>query len=679
MRFYWLLISVSLLAFPNGGRAETHWASKSLINQVTVTATRRAALRGDQPGTLGIIRAAELIFLRADHVAEALNRVPGVNIQRGSGQEHLTAIRSPVLTGGAGAGSFLYLADGVPLRAPGFANVNGLFEAHTELAHSIEVVRGPGSALYGSNAVHGLINVLTPEPSHGPERFIEGLWGRFGQGRLRGSFSEQFGRHGIYAGATLLHEDGFRAFSGLDQQKVSLRYDYVKGPTHVTALIGGHNLNQETAGFIRGPAAYKDHILARSNPNGEAFRDTKALRAQLRWDQQVSPTLGLSVTPYGRWNEMDFLMHFLPGKALEENGHHSAGVQSALEWVPDGDVRLITGVDVEISQGFLKETQSLSSFGSFPQGVHYDYDVKAVVLAAFVHGEWQAAARLRLVGGVRFEHTTYEYDNNIAADTVGRFMRPADRTDVFRALNPKLGGVYDLASNAQIFVNVARGARAPQTTDLYRLQINQSVGTVREEKLDSFELGLRGDVFGGSFEVACFVMNKRNFFFRDADGFNVTNGKTRHVGVEAQGSFPLSSWLEVSGSAAYARHTYDFNRAVTAQASEIIISGNDVDTAPRWMGNLRVLWRPARAVTAELEWVHMGRYFTDAANLNTYPGHDLFNLRGTWALREKLELFVSVRNLTNIAFATRADFAFGTERYFPGAPRALQGGFALRF
>ena len=50
-----------------------------------------------------------------------LNRAPGVHIHRGSGQEHLTAIRSPVLVGGAGAGSFLYLEDGIPMRAAGFA------------------------------------------------------------------------------------------------------------------------------------------------------------------------------------------------------------------------------------------------------------------------------------------------------------------------------------------------------------------------------------------------------------------------------------------------------------------------------------------------------------------------------------------------------------------------------
>ena len=56
----------------------------------------------------------------SDHPALVMNTAPGVNIQMNSGQEHLVSIRSPVLTGGAGQGSFLVLIDGVPTRAPAF-------------------------------------------------------------------------------------------------------------------------------------------------------------------------------------------------------------------------------------------------------------------------------------------------------------------------------------------------------------------------------------------------------------------------------------------------------------------------------------------------------------------------------------------------------------------------------
>ena len=77
----------------------------TLIDEVTVT--DRILEVDDQPEAIDLIPAVEARALV--HPSEALNAVAGVNIHRGSGQEHLTAIRSPVLTGGAGAGSFLYL------------------------------------------------------------------------------------------------------------------------------------------------------------------------------------------------------------------------------------------------------------------------------------------------------------------------------------------------------------------------------------------------------------------------------------------------------------------------------------------------------------------------------------------------------------------------------------------
>ena len=75
-------------------------------DQIIVTAERRAQDVFDAPASISVIDKTALQLIDADHIAEALARAPGVNLHRGSGAEHLTAIRSPVLTGGAGAGSF---------------------------------------------------------------------------------------------------------------------------------------------------------------------------------------------------------------------------------------------------------------------------------------------------------------------------------------------------------------------------------------------------------------------------------------------------------------------------------------------------------------------------------------------------------------------------------------------
>jgi iron complex outermembrane receptor protein len=117
------------------------------LEEIVVTATRKAAPSLRTPLSIGRIGAADVLLVGSTHHSEILNRVAGTMIQRGSGQESLTAIRSPVLTGAGSCGAFLMLENSVPIRPVGFCNVNELFEVNTEQADAIEVLRGPATAL----------------------------------------------------------------------------------------------------------------------------------------------------------------------------------------------------------------------------------------------------------------------------------------------------------------------------------------------------------------------------------------------------------------------------------------------------------------------------------------------------------------------------------------------------
>ena len=128
----------------------------------------------------------------------------------------------------------------------------------------------------------------------------------------------------------MLEDSSFREHANVGQQKATLSVLHDDGPDRIKLLVSGQNLNQETAGFIRGFEAYRDGDLARSNPNPEAFRDAWALRASARWDRELNDSMTLSITPFARVNDMEFLRHFVPDQSLEETGHWSAGVQSAL-------------------------------------------------------------------------------------------------------------------------------------------------------------------------------------------------------------------------------------------------------------------------------------------------------------------------------------------------------------
>ena len=682
------LICAAALTTPATAQETTPDQAPLEIPELVVTASGVASDRLSHAGNITRVDQEEIQFVRPDHPTELLNRQPGINIQRGNGQEHLTAIRSPVLTAGAGAGSFLYLEDGIPLRAAGFANVNGLFEAVPESAGAVELVRGPGSALYGSNAVHGLINVLSRAPSQALENELNLSAGPHGLFHATATSSASFGgaddavHHGVRASLAFGEDDGFRANSGFGQQKFQLRHDMDIGNDEIRTTLSGHNLEQETAGFVIGPRAFRDDALRKTNPNPEAFRDAWALRAAVRWDHELSDNARLILTPYTRTTDMRFLMHFLPGQATEENDHQSVGLLAALHQDIGEGHQIVLGLDTEYTDGHLREFQEGPTVFSFVQGLHYDYDVGALVLAPYVHSKWALGDNTHVTAGLRLEYTRYDYDNNAPNNIVGRFQRISDRTETFFNATPKLGLTHTFSDEVTSFVNIARSARAPQTTDIFRLQSAQVPGQVESERLDSAEVGARGTFSGISYELAAYYMKKKNFFFRDANGLNMPNGRTEHLGVEAEFSAPLGLGFDVSGTATYARHTYDFSNPIIAgpNMTESITNGDDVDTAPRTLANIRLGYTFLEGdARAELEWIHTGDYFMDASNSVRYPGHNLFNLRADVAVTDNLSVYSRLTNLTDKRYAERADFAFGNERYFPGEDRAVHLGGTVRF
>jgi len=648
----------------------------------------------DLAGNTGKVSEAEIDLINADHIEESLARVSGVNIQRGNGAESLVALRSPVLTGPGAAGAFLFMEDGIPLRAAGFANNNGLAEAHFEWAGGMEVVRGPGSALYGSNAVHGLINVLSRAPSLDLEREIGFTFGSDDLYKVKGSVSDTVGAHGYRVSFSGTDFGGWRDEEEYGQQKISVRHDYFadNGDSFQT-VFSAFNLNQETAGFISSSdeKAYEDRSLMQTNNDPDAYRDWSSVRLSTRWDHQTENGNTLSITPYFRDNRMEFRQHYLPSRAIEENEHTSVGTQIAYYMDLEGGHKVILGTDLEYTDGSLKETQERASYSFFgknrQQGVHYDYDVAATTIAPYIHAEWQLAEKWRATTGLRFEHVNYDYDNNVAAGTGEAdgsacfaapadclYLRPADREDTFNDWSPKLGLVYQLNDAHSVFANYARGNRAPQTTDIYRLQNQQTVGDLDSEKADSLEIGMRGDMGIVSYEVSAFYMKKKNFFFRDSDGLNVTDGRTKHKGIETTISMPLGEQFDIAANYTYARHTYDFDNASSGTEA-----GNEVDTAPRHIANVRLGWNFNSQSRAELEWAHMGDYFLDPANEYEYEGHDLLNLRVQTQVTDNLTLHGQLKNITNVEYADRADFAFGDYRFFPGQDRTYQVGVSYSF
>ena len=641
--------------------------SADRIEEIVVTGTI-----GERLGTAGSasrIDGDALAEIRHTHIHEALSRLPGVWVARGSGQEHLTAIRSAVLTGAGACGEFLYLEDGLPIRPAGFCNINNLFEVNGEQAGGIEVWRGPSSAVLGGNALHGAVNVLTANPQ-GARLSLEG--GSYGYYQARAALGGEIGGHRVGLSAHGSQTNGYRDATGYGQQKLSLVHAVDLGGWRVRNTLNATNLNQETGSYVRGFEAYEDGDLRRSNPNPEAYRDAWSWRAASHWSREQT-----RASAYLRRSRMVFLQHFLPGQPTETNEQTSGGLLVSQGFAAGAWAGRF-GTQLEAMQGSLLEIQDRPTTGSAflvatrPAGRHYDYGVDSIMAAGFYDLGGTLAEGLRLVHSLRLEHLSYDYqnrhltgnsrDDGSACGFGGcLYTRPASRDDDFTEVAGRLGVERDFGARHFGYLMLNTGFRPPQATELYRLQRGQTVADLDSERLLSVEAGLKG----GAWSLSAFSERTRDFIFRDASGFNVSDGKTKSLGLEFAGDWQWRGHT-LSLAVSYAAHKYDFTRA--AGRGERIEDGNMMDSAPRWLSNARWRFQPGENWYSEFELSQVGEHYVNAANTAKYKGHVVLNWRGGYRLTRRIDLFARVINLLDERYADRADYAFGSYRYFPAMP-----------
>lgn len=651
------------------------------IEHIITTGSRISASPSNTDLLTSEIAEQEITFTAASHIQEMLNYIAGAGVQRGNGQEYLPALRSAVLTGAGACGGILAAEDNIPLRAAGFCNINELFEAHSEMAERIEVLKGPASALYGSNAIHGVINVITPDTTQ-DTHMLGWDYGSFGYNRLKVRQGKDYGDTGIGINASVTHDTGYRDDEGVEQQKVNLRHRIETGNLRVMSGLTYTHLDQDTAGYITGYQAYKDDAAVHNNEDPGAFRKATALRLWSRLEWQLEGNNALSVTPYVRDQDMEFKMHFLPGTPMEENDQRGVGVLSQYRYYANANTFWDIGLDAEYTEGGLLQYQQGATPGSafltetVPAGKHYDYDVNATMYAPFVAFNWQQEAWQLQVSG-RYEHMKYDYTNNMLAGRTRedgsecglggcRYSRPPSGDNSFSNISPKLIVQYTVNPKATLYATIARGYRAPQATELYRLQRDQTVAELDAVTADNIEVGVSGQAAALAYQVSLYSLRKDEVIYRDSDFFNINNGETWSRGLEVSMQYAFSKQWDMAFAGSYARHTYEHDELLNG----ININGNDLDTAPKTQFNTRLGYTFDQDGRVELEWQHVARYYTDPENLHDYEGHDLFNLRASYPIDTGLTVFARINNLLDEHYAERADYsAFGGDRYFPGRPR----------
>jgi iron complex outermembrane recepter protein len=655
-----------------------------VLPEMVVTASREERRRAETPATIHVIGRDQLERTRPTHPSEVLNAVPGVWVNVTAGEGHMAAIRQPKTTSPV----YLYLENGVPTRATGFFNHNALYEVNVPQAERIEVVKGPATALYGSDAIGGMVNVLTRSAAESPPVRVDVEGGAFGFARLLAAAGVQGGRDGLLAELNVTRTDGWRDGTAYERQSGTLRWDRRMGAgSSLRSTVVFSRIAQGAAGSA---AISREDWLHRPHVNYTpiSYRDVAALRASAAYERVAGSTL-LSITPFMRWNSMEMLPNWTLSydPVVTESGHASAGLLLKLRHDLRA-LRVIGGLDLDYSPGSRREwriqaVRDGAIFRDFTRGdLVYDYDVTYWSASPYAQLEAAPIRRLRVVAGLRFDAMGFDYSTALEPTQAGPHRRPEDTAVEYRHLSPKLGATYTIGSALNVFASYGHGFRAPSESQLFRQGRAHSSLDLRPVLADNLEVGANGRIGEHvAWELAAYRMLKTDdligFTREDGSSETVNAGETLHRGIEAGLALSLPFDFRMNASYTHARHTFE---EWTTRAG-VDFAGRVMDGAPDRMGSIGVTWLPAHApdASAGIEVQHIGPYWMDAANTHRYDGHTVASVRAEAPVTPRVAVFARLTNALGARYAENAQYTVARgEEFAPGMPRAFYLGARYR-
>jgi outer membrane receptor protein involved in Fe transport len=639
----------------------------SLVDPVTVTASRGEEEKlKDLPVTVSVLSGEEIARMRPTHVGDALNRLAGVHVVSFDGDGSHNAIRQPLCC----RATILIMEDGIPFAPPSFYTTSMLGGVDYAHAGQVEALKGPGTAAYGSDAVTGVVNFITANPPVTPRADLTFEGGPYGFKRALVSAGGTFGANGLQASGTFTDSDG-RKSDPYQRYSASGRWNLTLPNGGLLRTVVSYNQRNGTGSDDQDP----DQFAARSsfNPYPIAFDDWQQFRASTSYQRQTGRTTW-GITPYVRKQNSDRV----PGWQLSYDpvvwdiDFTSMGLLSQVRHqFASLNAQLTAGAEVDYSPLDRREPviTPVDSSGVWvdwsltAQEPHYDYRATYRGGAGYAQLDFNPLARLRVSAGARLDLAGYDYHTRLTAVDTGAFRRPADVELSYSKVSPKFGLTFTVSEETRLFASYRRGFRVPLESQLFKQGRSASTTDLRPVEVEGVELGFRTAGAGRArLEVAAYYMELHNDILSYRDASNVSaltnNGETSHRGVEISGAYAFTPALRFDLAYTYARHRFE----QWVPSTTVNLSGKEMDGAPRHLGSGTLTYEPRflNGGHLQLEWSGMGTYWLDPANTTTFDGYHVFNVRASYILARRAELYVRAINLTDKLYAIQAFQGFGS-------------------
>lgn len=612
-----LVAALPVLALPSQVLAAETVDAANEVDQVVVTAGRAADKLSETPVSMTVITAETLRQRQAVVVSDLLSRTPGVTVTRNGGVGGSTQVRIR----GAESDQTAVLIDGVKLNDP--SSTGGGYNFSTLLAGDvdrIEVLRGPQSTLWGSQAIGGVVSMITKTPD-GPlsgDATVEG-----------GSRATAYARVGVGAGGAW---GGWRLAAGSYTTAGISNFSEARGGKekdgyHNNAISGRLDLNvtdwaalDARLSYAAGRNEYDSSLPAPPYALGDTadYGKTKELVGYVgtrlsNFGGALNSRIGYAYTQTDRDN-------YDPTSSAPKT-FDSRGTDNSLEyqgiWTISPIWRAVFGAETERTW-FRTASPSFST----------DVDRHATGMDS-IYGQLQAklVEGLTLTGGVR-------HDDH---DTFGG------------ATTYQAGAAWSLNDGATVFrANYGEGFKAPS---LYQLYSDYGNTALKPEEAKSWDLSVEHSLLDGRLRGAITYFSrdtKNQIDFQSNNtppnyGGYANTAKTQADGVEVEGSFEVSALLTLSAN-------YTNMDAVNKSAGSNY--GKDLSRRAGETASADAELSLTNGLTGGVTVQYVGHSFNNASNTQRLKSYVLTDVRIAYPINDTFELYGRVENLFDQQYET---------------------------
>lgn len=377
------------------------------LDDIVVTASKYSEKISDTAVSMEVLTQEDIQEKSSQNVAELLRDLTGIYISDygGLAGQKLISIR------GSESNQVLVLMDGQVINSSQNGQID-LSQLPVEQIERIEVLKGPASALYGANALGGVVNIITKGGSRKPITEFKVTYGSFETQQTAFSHSGNTGRIGYNVTAVEKDSDGDRENSSLEQMMFFSKFDIEMDQYNDLILSFQYNDSD------KGVPGSKTYIT----PN--AKQEDKDTGINLKWEQ--------SRESY----DTNLMVYYNKHEQVYDEGYTEASIhdtaRTALEFNRTDYFKshnLTYGLEYKRNE-----------IDSNENGQHNKFNQ-----ALFVQDKWQVIELLELSIGTRFD----------------------DHEDYGSELSPRFGAVYSINDKTNIFVSAAKAYRSPTFNELY--------------------------------------------------------------------------------------------------------------------------------------------------------------------------------------------------------------------